>query len=720
MANLGGSINAWCPSKSRHPMVNWDVCQGHQTPFSAMTHLLRIWPGRKRTYECTEEERHKRIMELVSGYPLIKEGKRPLDEPLTKDAQLSFALTSFFDQIFQNTEDRASWHSMTTYFLHLDLNFSQSDERQENFPKIQACIVRCIREHSTYGDLANKYSKTFLHPDEIDFLTEAHSQHTDSRHYWPEMSEGALMWPTIASAPKFFVNEENSRQNRNFLPHTVRFGKIQDWLEDWGLPEIGKESEKRWIAENAAQKMLIGASTFLDATGSALRTRILQDRGAGSIIIDGGGRISYLAVSSIEEEKAFLKDGLRHSLTLEQLLKHPYYDAIKQSARKYIPLIEPFISQLGIPSTEYGSFSNAEGDARKEFYDRFTSAENVSYFLPNIHYSERDPSSEETQNRPPPLLDENHPPAQCQQCCLCRKTSNDRKTVSTPSSIMRKLDSYVCFFHFLLYDLGSLFQLRQKGNSSFNDGVNIMRKEPVKIRHLVKFDGNSIGAIFKDFRYHSQPKDSPSLVNYDLDDVENLYFPIDLNLEMEVEEQLAVTQIRHNSVIRVQRRSMIFNAIWWQAMYRSLRSNGIRNIIPWILAGDDVLLANESTEHGEQEIRNWLFDFVNEMVKMMPGGFPISVAGACHERKRKESIISMYQEVSALEKIASYAWKNRHKEAGGGYLSDDKLEKLAAFNDQHGGLINEITHWILENPSNIGRHANHMESLFLTSAIRRS
>ena len=80
----------------------------------------------------------------------------------------------------------------------------------------------------------------------------------------------------------------------------------------------------------------------------------------------------------------------------------------------------------------------------------------------------------------------------------------------------------------------------------------------------------------------------------------------------------------------------------------------------------------------------------------------------------------MYQEVSALEKIASYAWKNRHKEAGGGYLSDDKLEKLAAFNDQHGGLINEITHWILENPSNIGRHANHMESLFLTSAIRRS
>ena len=247
MANLGGSINAWCPSKSRHPMVNWDVCQGHQTPFSAMTHLLRIWPGRKRTYECTEEERHKRIMELVSGYPLIKEGKRPLDEPLTKDAQLSFALTSFFDQIFQNTEDRASWHSMTTYFLHLDLNFSQSDERQENFAKIQACIVRCIREHSTYGDLANNYSKTFLHPDEIDFLTEAHSQHTDSRHYWPEMSEGALMWPTIASAPKFFVNEENSRQNRNFLPHTVRFGKIQDWLEDWGLPEIGKESEKNGL-----------------------------------------------------------------------------------------------------------------------------------------------------------------------------------------------------------------------------------------------------------------------------------------------------------------------------------------------------------------------------------------------------------------------------------------------------------------------------------------
>ena len=123
---------------------------------------------------------------------MIREGKRPLDEPLNPDAQLSFTLAGFFDKILPIINETSDWHSLATLVLHNDLIFEQVVEdgnRQNNYHQLQHSIMRCIREGSTFGEDATQYSLTSLHTDEIRFLTEAHSQHERVTKYWPNMKD---------------------------------------------------------------------------------------------------------------------------------------------------------------------------------------------------------------------------------------------------------------------------------------------------------------------------------------------------------------------------------------------------------------------------------------------------------------------------------------------------------------------------------------------------
>ena len=99
----------------------------------------------------------------------------------------------------------------------------------------------------------------------------------------------------------------------------------------------------------------------------------------------------------------------------------------------------------------------------------------------------------------------------------------------------------------------------------------------------------------------------------------------------------------------------------------------------------------------------------------MPNKFPISIAGACYERKHGETIISMYKEVSKLEEMASYIWKDLHHKNGGGYLTVEKLEKLELFRKDKSDDMKLINAWLEERPENYRNHANHMSSLFLLS-----
>ena len=681
-----------------------------------MTYLLRIWPGRLRTYECPDEVRHRRIMELISGYPLIREGKRPLDEPLNQDAQLSFTLSGFFDKILPIINGTSDWHSLAKLVLHRDLNFEQTNDgakRPNNYHVLHQSIMQWVREGSTYGENSNQYSRTTLHNDEIRFLTEAHSQQAGMKKYWPRIGHKGLQWVDSGDVPKFYVNIANAKEHRNFLTHTVKFGKIQTWLSHWGQPEEGMNSEQRWISESNAQKMAIGASTFLDATGSVLRTRILKEKRPGSIIIDGGGRISYLSTNSVDEEKSFLRKVLQQSLTREHLNFHPYYDAIESSAEMYLKLLPPHLTQLGISAKEYELMRNKAGKPRTKFYDFFTNSKYTAFFLPRTYYTEMKLDDENIHDLPS-LIGEEDMPKQCEMCCLCQKTPNPNKAQYSPKRVMEKNDEYVCFFHFLLFELGSLFQLRQKGNPVFNDGKNLLKPGPTSVRHLVKFDGNSIGSLFLNFRYTTKQKELSPSINHHIEDVEDLFTTLELPPEGEnVRDDVRI--FRHSALIKRQRRSTLFNTTWWQAMYDSLEACDVKNLVPWILAGDDVLLANESADLTADEIRDWLFVFVDDMIEKMPSKFPISIAGACYERKNGETISTMYSEVCKLEEMASHIWKDLHSKNGGEYLTNEKLEKMKLFKEDEHEAMKKICAWLEEHPDNYRSHANDMNSLFLLS-----
>ncbi len=636
-----GSLDIWCPDKRRHEVPHWVPFQGHETPFSAMAHLLRIWPGKERAYEASEEEAHLRIMQLISGYPLIREGRRPLDEPLNQDAQLSFHLSSFLDKIYPIGENETTLHSLPTCILHHDLNFDASGpQRTRNYYQIFHYLMMSIRKGCTFGiDLAEENRKEFspkkLHEDEIKFITEVRSQIASK--YWPTMDkEGKLFWKVFdRGAHMFFNADEGRKKGRNFLIHGVRFAHIQKWILKWGTPEFKTPEDERCLHPNVSHKMIIGASSMLEASLSALRTKILEHRRAGSIVVDGGGQLRYISTVSKDEEKTFIQDVVLDSLLMPNILSHPYHTIIERAANDYLTLLtkpksKPFLDRLGLDEETFKGMKNESGKANSKFWNYFVGREGLKHFLPPLRYSDK----EDLENGK--FLWEkkkNHLPQQCLECCLCNEKKG--KLSSKPANIIGKGIEFVCFFHFFLFEIGNLFQTRQKGNLSLVDGTNVVNFGPqTTVNHLVMFDGNGIGSIFTKFN----SADERDLMPY-FDDEEkaklasSLYKEIKLpKVEGEIDpnrkKREKLIYFRHDLIIRMQRKAQIHNSTWWTAFHETLVENGISNLIPWIIAGDDVMLANESSDLDDEKIWGWLTAFIDRIVKRMPNGYPISLAGA--------------------------------------------------------------------------------------------
>lgn len=783
VGSLGvGSLDIWCPDKRRHEFPHWEPFQGHETPFSAMAHLLRIWPGKERAYEASEEEAHLRIMQLISGYPLIREGRRPLDEPLNQDAQLSFHLSSFLDKIFPLGENGTTLHSLPTCILHHDLNFAaRGNRRNRNYSQIFHYLMRSIRNGCTFGAKQKKkeFSPENLHEDEIKFITEVRSQIGSS--YWPTKDEGGkLLWNDFERGGHVFFNaDEGRKKGRNFLIHGVRFAKIQYWLRRWGTPEMEKQEDERWMSPNVSHKMVIGASSMLEASLSALRTKILEHKRAGSIVVDGGGQLRYISTDSKEEEKTFIRDALLNSLLLPNILSHPYHTIIERAANDYLELLtkpksKPFLKRLGIDEEKFEGMKNESGKANSKFWNYFVGREGMKHFLPLLRYSDT-----EDLERGRFLWEENtnQTPQQCHECCLCNQKKG--RPSGKPANILKKGIEFVCFFHFFVFEIGNLFQTRQKGNLALVDGTNIVNfGSKTTVNHLVMFDGNGIGSIFTKFNSVDERELIPHVDKETAKLASSLYEEISLpkvtgRSDPNKEAREKLIHFRHSLIIGMQRKAQIHNSTWWTAFHETLVENGIKNLIPWIIAGDDVMLVNESRDLDDEQIWGWLTAFIDRIVSRMPNGYPISLAGAVVSRDG-HTITSAYEEAKKLEKLAGYAWKERYmqqimqkygddaefstamknyldglkkinftQEASSMdakqeldkilerewaktygqqsdvYLHFSKISKLAAFKLNHPGDVEQAIMWLEKHPQFYVKHENNLHSLFLTNSLNQ-
>ena len=300
----------------------------------------------------------------------------------------------------------------------------------------------------------------------------------------------------------------------------------------------------------------------------------------------------------------------------------------------------------------------------------------------------------------------------------CNKTKN---AFTNPLKIINQ-SGFVCQFHLLVYEIGKRTIIRQTSFMT-KSGNDINSKKDSKIQWIIVFDGNSIGKIFtealKKWEEPSlQPNEKEGMqiwrkyqskivdINKPWNACETLISELN-SIEEEVLREKVKSKLvnrRLQALIRKQRRSFSFNAGWWVSIASSIARSG-KAITPWIVAGDDTVLASHS--ENEQDIRALLASFQKELQNQfldVEGGYvPISFAGAVCKRG-KLTIKECYDRAVELEKTAADAWKyqvgSKNK-----LLTDKKIEELKNLKskEQKWDVVVRAARWATDNGGLIGK-----------------
>ena len=119
-----------------------------------------------------------------------------------------------------------------------------------------------------------------------------------------------------------------------------------------------------------------------------------------------------------------------------------------------------------------------------------------------------------------------------------------------------------------------------------------------------------------------------------------------------------------------------------------MKTNGDCNLIPWILAGDDIVLVNQS-KTDEIAITSFLRDFHSILEKAL--GERITFAGSLQQRGHL-SIIECFNQAEELEESASLVWKKLASSDFPELLDDDKRRELDK--EWEPAVHTEILDWI--------------------------
>ena len=119
-----------------------------------------------------------------------------------------------------------------------------------------------------------------------------------------------------------------------------------------------------------------------------------------------------------------------------------------------------------------------------------------------------------------------------------------------------------------------------------------------------------------------------------------------------------------------------------------MKNNGNCNLIPWILAGDDIVLVNQSKSE-EEAITSFLRDFHSILEKNL--GERITFAGSLQQRGDL-SIIECFNQAKNLEESASLVWKKLASSDFPELLDDEKRKELEE--EWKSVEHNELFEWI--------------------------
>jgi hypothetical protein len=668
------SIDPWSPEKDSNELPNW-VHEDYETPFHLMADLLINWPGSTPTSELPSETRHLRLVEVVAGYPEVSVGRRPLDFPFFKRSSDALQLSLFLDEI--KCDRNSEWHSLRTYLLHWDLVEHSQPQQLSRKKQVQFLhyLIDTIRTGSYHHK--KKYSPDKFESGEVKFLTALHSMQITRRDtFWPAIDEGNDIQFKKELEDKKPLRINTNAKKHNYVEHEFKLDKIQTKIREWA-------DDNGWLTENTRHNLRVGYSTVLESLFAKIRSQILKEKRPGSICVDGGGRITYLSHKSEDEENKWVHEKLLNSMLFGQVHPHPYAYVITNEIERYGKCTRENISTLlykeYISSDSFWKLNQGGGrNAKSGLYKELLGQEKIGHFYPKLVVGH------DKDGNPITMPNKTEKPWEMEQCYFCSKPKpEDEAPMSTPMKMI-KLDRFVCQFHFLIYEIGKKAILRQSSQEFKPASLN----EIGKISDIIIFDGNAIGKLFTPAQQSRKiPDHSDAAMNEFLkeisgEELENLH-----NLRVEWPEWMHPAEngnagdenltdedivkmkkqksqindilhgLRYPNIIQKQRKSFNFNAMWWTSLRESITENGV--LTPWIAAGDDIVLVNQS--NGIQSVvRDGLEHIHRNLSKRFPKSSPITFAGGWAQRK-DGTIYAAYEKAHHLEQRASHCWKGHIK-----------------------------------------------------------
>jgi len=691
----------------------------YETPFGLMAHLMRNWPGSCQTSEQEPTVRHRRLVEMIAGYPVIVNGNRPLDIPVHHLSIDALNLSLYFDGIAIDFEREVSeYSSLRTVLLDWDLhevNLHKMTGKQKNFFKLHTPFLHFLIHHIEQFEEIETLSEEKMsnyQREKSNFLRALHSFSTNRVDMcWPKNKFDPAGYEKMKKPFRDFLldrheiddseHEPNeSKINSNtYYEHSVKFEKIQTWIQWYSA----KEGVNYPLTDSIKHKLMIGASAFLEGAFAKIRSRVLSEKRPGSITIDGGGRICF--ISTEKDEREWIKTIIHDSLILDPDEPHPYADVIVKSLREWGELTNQIREERdNNGESEYRIWDPELSEFKRNkrlgaWYTKNLRDIASSHYPPvsygNIHTS--------TVQKPTQNVAFYEDPA----CAFCAET-NQTEQYTSPSAFLKEckddnrgIKKQLCAFHHILYYLGNAVQVRY--GSQISDALWDPSSKR-KIRHAVHLDGNGIGQIFQQpyapfsdptfhegekkeragkkispeaqklrDQYHNGKKeifDTRTLpfwkknhqvitnLKQPWSKVEGLFqqeYNMNLLKLKEVNDLLKNRRVQ--AYLQRKRRSFNFNALWWSAFFEGIYGKNDCHLEPFVAAGDDLILVNRTTGD-ESKVIETLEGF-NKRLQVKYKEYecvPMSFGAGIAERSDL-SVAEIIKRSHDAEVSAKYSWK---------------------------------------------------------------
>lgn len=439
-----GAPNPW--HHSLPPLDSKNQLLEGEHPLDMIRDFLLEWPGEPTVLLSKVSQRHQRLVQIVGGYPEIGITSYPLDWPLHPKSLKAMRLSRYLDSLPSPVEGM----SLRSALLNKDASIRNLDlhegHARKSYRRFLALLFIGIRED--FGVKQFGFTEK-----ELKLLGSLHSSASDRiGPCWP--------WNEIE-----YYNGNNKKveitwENNSDLFDTsqgeiwgIKFQKIQKWIIHWSA----SRTDKDWTAT-----LIRGASALIEGVLSSLRHAIIHNFGVGSIVVDGGGRLEFIA--------KYNPEGIINA-ALYSAFANPYFgksDGLSYKA-KFANEVEQVISRWG--------------DIREKvpFYKRLE-----KQLPPHVVYQ---PGSDLSHHSSDEVEF-----GQSKNCPLCNHEIPIPSGVSW-QSLFGRPENNVCDFHSLLYYTGKAQRYLDSAIRDRGKSLKFTSKETF-VSSIARLDLNSLGLLF--------------------------------------------------------------------------------------------------------------------------------------------------------------------------------------------------------------------------------